>query len=153
LAVSGAASVTYYETLGWRGVLERTGGSPDPTHFRSVPGGAFPLYHVLADVGEMVGADVLSGCSADPLTLTGLALRRDGRTRLLLANLTAERQRVTVLGVTGSWRVRTLDERTISRAMRRPESFRTGPVVPHIVRNGRLELDLLPYGVARLDQA
>jgi hypothetical protein len=152
LAASRAASVTYYETLGWRGVLERAGGSPDPAHFRSVPGGAFPLYHVLADVGEMAGGEVLAGATADPLALAGLALRRDGRTRLLLANLTAERQRVTVLGLTGSWRVRSLDERTISQAMRRPESFRSGPVVPHIVRAGRLELDLLPYAVARLDQ-
>ena len=101
----------------------------------------------------MAGGEVLSGCSADPLTLTGLALRRDGQTRLLLANLTAERQRVRVLGLAGSWRVRTLDERTINRAMRRPESFRSSPVVPHIARSGRLEVELLPYGVARLDQA
>jgi len=134
-------------------VLEHASGSPDPARFRSVPGGAFPLYHVLADVGELAGADVLACCPADPLSLAGLALRRDGRTRVLLANLTAERQRVTVLGLDGNWRVRTLDERSVGRAMRRPESFRTGPIVPHVVRLGRLELELLPYAVARLDQA
>jgi hypothetical protein len=153
LAAARAASITYYETLGWRGVLERADGPPDPARFRSVPGGAFPLYHVLADVGEMAGGEVLTGCPADPLALAGLVLRRDGRTRVWLANLTAERQRVTVLGLDGSWRVRTLDERTIGRAMRRPESFRTGPIVPHVVRLGRLELELLPYAVARLEQA
>ena len=62
--------------LGWRGVLERASGPPDPAHFSSVPGGAFPLYHVLADVGEMAGGEVLSGCAADPLSLAGLAIRR-----------------------------------------------------------------------------
>src|SRR5207244_12399512 len=52
LAEAGADSVTYFETAGWRGVLERADGPPDPDRFSSRPGAAFPLYHVLADLGE-----------------------------------------------------------------------------------------------------
>ena len=38
LAEAGAAAVTYYETTGWRGVLERESGSPLPERFGSTPG-------------------------------------------------------------------------------------------------------------------
>ena len=55
LSESGASSVTYYETSGWRGVMETADGSPLPEKFRSLPGAVFPLYHVLADVGEFAG--------------------------------------------------------------------------------------------------
>ena len=40
LAESQVASVTYYETGGWRGVLEIEAGSPAPRQFRSIPGGS-----------------------------------------------------------------------------------------------------------------
>src|SRR5207244_12818066 len=48
LAEAGAASLTYFETVGWRGVVEADEGSPVPDRFRSLPGMAFPLFHVLA---------------------------------------------------------------------------------------------------------
>ena len=153
LAASRAASITYYETLGWKGVLERAEGSPDPERFPSVPGGAFPLYHVLADVGEVAGGQVVEGRSSDPLTVTGLVLRRGSQLRILLANLTSERHRLALLGPEGGWRSRALDERTIDRAVRRPESFRSGPTIPYLARGGRLELELLPYAVLCLDQS
>lgn len=51
LGLSGLASATYYETSGWRGVMERAGGSAVPEVFQSLAGAVFPLYHVLAAVG------------------------------------------------------------------------------------------------------
>ena len=42
LAEAGVASATYYETAGWRGVMEREDGSPDPELFPSEPGQPFP---------------------------------------------------------------------------------------------------------------
>ena len=45
LAQSGASSLTYYETTGWRGVMETERGCPIPEKFRSLPGTIFPLYH------------------------------------------------------------------------------------------------------------
>jgi hypothetical protein len=152
LAVSGVSSVTYYETLGWRGVLERALGAPNPERFPSLPGSAFPLYHVLADVGELAGAEVLSSASSDPLRLTGLVLRRGGQTRILLANLTPETLRVPLSGIEGEWLARRLDERTARRAMLTPERFRAEHGIRRVVRGGRLGIELHPYAVVRLDQ-
>lgn len=43
LAQVRAASVTYFETAGWRGVVEREAGSSLPSRFASAPGHVFPL--------------------------------------------------------------------------------------------------------------
>lgn len=56
LAESGIVRATYYETLGACGVMERDAGSPYPDAFPSFPGGVFPLYHVLADMGKSQAA-------------------------------------------------------------------------------------------------
>src|SRR5262249_316655 len=92
LAESGVESVTYYETTRCRGVMETEAGSPLPDQFRSIPGAVFPLYHVLADVGEFAGGHVLPSVSGEPLCFDGLALRQGGRTRLLLASFRPETQ-------------------------------------------------------------
>jgi hypothetical protein len=152
LAASGVSSITYFETLGWRGVLERADGPPDPSRFPSLPSGVYPLYHVLADVGELAGGEVLATRASDSLRLTGLAIRRGSQTRVLLANLTSERQRIPLDGLTGDWLARRIDEHTARHALAEPERFRAEYGTHRTVRNGRLEIELLPYAVARLDR-
>ena len=151
LSESGASSVTYYETTGWRGVMERAGGSPLPEKFRSLPGTVFPLYHVFADVGEFAGGEVLVSKSSDPLKVEGIVLRKNGKTRTLLANLTSDSQQVRVGNLTGTVRVRHLDETNAQYAIASPEAFRaeTGELVGDA--EGTLELNLLPYAIAQID--
>jgi len=150
---SGVYSVTYYETSGWRGVMEREAGSPLPDTFRSLPGAVFPLYHVLADLGEFAGGQVVPTRSSDPLCVDGLAVRRDGQTRIILANLSPEPQRVAVQNLSPQVRVRTLDETNAEVAMTSPEEFRARPGQRVQTTAGALELHLLPYALARIDAA
>ncbi len=151
LSESGASSVTYYETSGWRGVMETANGSPLPEKFRSLPGAVFPLYHVLADVGEFAGGEVLVSKSSDPLKVDGIALRKNGKTRILLTNLTPESQPVRVQNLTETVRVRHLNETNAQAAMVSPEAFReeTGELVEDA--ENTLELNLLPYAVVQID--
>jgi len=88
LAGAGAASLTYYETVGWRGLLEREDGSPAPDLFRSRPGEPFPVYDAFGALAGWRGAALLEVIASDPLRLAGLALRGPAGTRLVLANLT-----------------------------------------------------------------
>ncbi len=152
LSESGVSSLTYYETAGWRGVMERETGSPLPELFRSLPGAVFPLYHVLADVNELAGAEVLAATSSDPLSIVGLALRQGERTRLLVANLTAEERSVRIDGLARPARLKYLDETNAARAMTSPASFRAEPGDPVSSPGGAIELALRPYAVARLDR-
>jgi hypothetical protein len=152
LAESGVASISFYETIGWRGVMEAAAGSPLPGQFRSLPGAVFPLYHIFADVGDFAGGEVLPTQSSAPLRMNGLALRRDGRVRLLLANLSGEPQRVRLADLGEAVWVKALDETNAEQAMRSPEEFRLQPGTPHRARSGRLELTVRPYAVVRVDK-
>ena len=151
LTESGVASATYFETVGWRGVVESAEGSPAP--FPSLPGAVFPVYHLLADVGEWADAAVLPVATSNRLAVDGLALERERAKRILMANLTNDPQRVTVRhGGTSGW-LRTLDETNALAAMEEPELFRKhrGRRVP--CTGGISEFVLLPYAVVRLDVA
>jgi hypothetical protein len=151
LILAGADSLTYYEALGSLGVVERDAGSPLPELFPSVAGGVHPLYHPLADVLQF-GGEALPVASSAPLTADGLALRKDGRVRLLLANFTAQSQTLTVTGVSGAFTVRALDETTAHTALRSPEAFRAEPGLLHTAHADRLSITLLPYSTLCCDQ-
>jgi hypothetical protein len=151
LGESGIESVTYYETTGWRGVMETESGCPLPGQFPSRPGCVFPLYHVLADVGDFVGGEVLGTRASQPLVADAVAIRRDGASRCLVANFIGDRQTVEVHGLTGSVSVRVLDETCFSEAIESPEDYRQRKGAATSISDRRLTLDLLPYAVARID--
>ena len=75
LAEAGATSITYYETAGWQGVMEREAGSPAPARFRSIPGAVFPVYHVLRDLCGWWRGEGLHVSSDNPATGDGAGLR------------------------------------------------------------------------------
>jgi hypothetical protein len=151
LSEKGVYSATYYETTGWRGVMEREDGRPQPGVFRSLPGSVFPMYHVFADVGEFAGGTVVPAETGDALRVDGLAVEQGGRRRVILANLTPEAQRVCVQGLGSRVRARYMDERNVEEAMQSPERFREQGGEPVATSGGTLECDLLPYAVLRLD--
>lgn len=154
LAAAGATSCTYFETTGWRGVLERDAGCPLPERFPSRPGMTFPVYHVLADVLEAGPADVLPTEVAgnEPPALAALALRAGDRLLLLLANLGPEPQPVTVTGLAGGpVRGRAVDEHTAEPALLDPLAFRARSE-PLEARSGELHVELQPYAYLRADQ-
>jgi len=110
----------------------------------------YPLYHVLADVGELAaGGTVLLGGSSNPLRAVGLALRGGGLLRVLLANMTAATLETRVVGMPGGTaRVRHLDERSYAEATTDPERFRATQGAEQAVREGTLAVTLRPYCVA-----
>jgi hypothetical protein len=151
IAASRLYSATYYETTGWRGVMEQEGGSPIPETFRSLPGAVFPLYHILADAGEFAGGKALPTRASDPLRVEGLALQQGQRRRALLANLTAEPQMATVRGLGDAVWARLLDEGNVIQAMTAPEEFRAERGERLSCKEGELQIELPPYAIARLD--
>ena len=86
-AEAGFASLTLFELLGPRGVMDE--------------GQAFPVLHALADVAALKDAFVLPARSRRPERVQVLALRSPGHARVFLANVTAEPHPVRVDGLAG----------------------------------------------------
>jgi len=151
LCESEVYSLTYYETTGWRGVMETQYGSPIPEKFYSFKEAVFPLYHVFADVGEFADGEIISTSSSNPLKINGLAINKEGQIRIILANLVSEVQQLTVKNLGSSVNIRHLNESNIEEAMKSPEAFRVQNFKKHVTDNGSLKLELLPYAIVCID--
>ena len=134
LADSGAHSATFFETIGWKGIMDADDLSSRPKTFRSRPRALFPVYHFLHEIGEFKGGTVRGVHTSDNLSAVGLALKKQNRTRILVGNLTGRSQTVTLRGISGRpITVQILGAKTTRRV---PE----------------LTIDLPPYGIARIDR-
>jgi len=151
LAEAVAQSVTFYETTGWRGVMETGAGSPLPDIFHSLPGTTFPLYHVLACIGDFNGGKIIPMHSSHPLQAIGLLLRRDRSERIIVANFSHQRKEVKVECAAGQVSVCKLDEESVESAMRSPETYRSLPGTNLDVKAGILDLELQPFAIAIID--
>jgi D-apionolactonase len=135
-AEAGAESLTCFETAGWRGVIERTEGSPMPDLFPSQPGSVFPVYHLLAAIAEFEPDAILETLSAAPLEAEALVLNKGAKRRILVANLRPDARDIVVGPIHGKVRTRALGAQSWSDA---------GPT------SGDLRVSLAPYAVAVVD--
>ncbi len=143
-------SATYYETVGWRGVMESDAGSSLPARFYSIPGAVFPVYHVFADVTEF--NRVCPTYSTLPLEVVGLTLLdAQNRRRILVANLQPRVQELKIKTGSCSGRLRRLNASNAEDAMRAPEKFRAEAGEPVQAAGGKIEVRLEPYEIVRLD--
>lgn len=146
LSEAGVDAVTYYETVGLRGVLTGATSSPTPERHNQIR--AYPLFHILADVAAMAGREVLMVKSSRPLTVTGLAAQGPNGTTLLIANTTPTCLAVGLKGVQRRGVIRRLRATTAECAAVEPESFRN-----HVEAFEAGVVDLDPYETVRIDFA
>jgi hypothetical protein len=110
LAQAGVASLTYFETTGWRGLIEVEQGSTLPGKFPSQAGKPFPLYHLFAAIASYAGADVLPVSVSEELNVAAVSLRLGGKQCTIVGNLRDTTQRVAVEGMQGSVAMQTLGD-------------------------------------------
>jgi hypothetical protein len=153
LAEGGVASITYYETAGWRGVMETEAGSPLPSRFHSIAGAVFPTYHVFADVAGWKPAEVLRTESTDPLKVECLALMQPSGLRLVVANLSGGQVSVQLRldDLATRTDLRVMDEDTVEGFMMHPESRRRQEQRELIAQDGTVRFALKPYAIATVD--
>jgi len=147
LAQAGVASMTFYETCGWRGVLENRKASLWTSRFPSWPDSVFPVFHTLADIAGF--AEGLVVRSSRPTVVEALGIRRaSGLLRMLLANLSGSPQHVALKMPFEHCELVLLHHPNVVEAMRQPEAWRERP---RIVRALRERLEVPAYSLLRLD--
>ena len=149
LAQAGADSVTYHRTTGPGGVMGPRDASGPST-------AVYPVYHVLADIGELVGGQLSKTQSSDPLVADGICITRGETTDVLLANFTPRPISVHLPDLTGPALLRILDETNAPAAMGEPQKWRTWrqwqkrPGEQLDRSDGPITLELPPFAVARI---
>jgi D-apionolactonase len=107
LAQAGVDSLTYYETTGWRGVMEVAQGSSLPAKFPSQPGMPFPVYHLFAALAPFARGDLLPVTISEPLSIAAISVVAGEQQCTIIGNLRDTAQRVAVVGVHGPFSMQT----------------------------------------------
>jgi hypothetical protein len=139
LAQAGVAALTYFETTGWRGVMESESGSPLPDKFPSQPGMLFPLYHLFHALAPYAGGDVLPVEIDDPLSITAIAVARGGQRCTIVANLRDSAQHVAIHSHYGALALQTLGDEAGSIEFEQTQS--------------PLRVEVAPYALLSITQA
>jgi hypothetical protein len=148
LAAAGADSVTFYETTGWRGVMETEAGSRLPQKFPSHPGEVFPVFHVFAAVA---GFDEVTPVTTNSRWVALALFNSAGRRRLLLANLGNETLEIELAGCNTAARVFVLDETGLTTADRSSGAFLVQGQEVVAAPSGGMRVKLTGYAVAWAD--
>jgi hypothetical protein len=153
LAEGGAASVTYYETVGWRGVMTAQTGLPIAFGRQPESDFVYPLYHVFADLAGYKNAQVVRIESSSPLRADAIALMKPDRLRVMVANFSAGEVTIDLdlAGLASRTQFWRLDEGNVESAMRNPELYRQQGGSPLPVRRGVVHFGLQPFGLATID--
>lgn len=86
LSEAGAESLTYYETVGRRGLLMPENYANNEEHFSAGKNEVFPVYPIFKNILEFAGGNVLKSTSNKPLKFDGLVLNKGNSYRMFLAN-------------------------------------------------------------------
>ena len=139
LSEAGAFRATYYEMVGWKGIMERRSGSLLPSVFPSRPGELFPLYFLFAALGAVAGGEIHTVAVTDPAFLGALAVRKDSLLRLFVANYKPMERRVRIEGLSGVLEMHLLGSET-------------APVTRRSISDKGPELVIGPHEVVWIDQ-
>lgn len=150
LAEAGAGSATYYETVGWKGIMEADHIPPRGAAFPSNPGEVFAVYHVLRNLADFADGEIMALASSDPLSVVGTALTNGKETSLLVANLTNQEKSITISGLGERVNVLSFDSQNSKEANSDPESFHARLGTPW---SQKAPLVLAPHSIVRIQSA
>jgi len=97
LAEAGVASITYYETVGPRGIMASEHG-PRLAGFESTVLAPYPVHDVLARLARFVACDLVASASDRPREVQSLAVRLGSTISMLVANLSPEPRHCRIVG-------------------------------------------------------
>lgn len=150
---SQVESLTYFETVGWRGVMDTADAPTLPDKFPSMPNMVFPMYHVFMDIGELADAQIIASNTSDHLLADALVLKQNDKLIILLANLSPDSQVVQLNIPQGHYIMRRLNDENTIEAMTNPESYRAGNTQKFEITATASNLTLSSYEYVRLQQA
>jgi len=113
---NGVQSVTYYETVGERGIFQGEQDSQWPDDFKAIRGMIFPVFHVFRYLLGHKDLKLIKSKSSRPLVIECLALTDGKQARIMLMNFSGSPQTLQLECCSGLFRIRTLNAASFSDA-------------------------------------
>ncbi|MDF1548929.1 MAG: hypothetical protein P1P88_13980 [Bacteroidales bacterium] len=114
MAEAGAKSITYYETIGSRGIIQGKQVNPFPELFFSRPGRIFPMYYVFSFLLKK-NTRIIKSISSNQLEFDGIVLKRDGKIEILIANYTSKKIKIELENLSKECKILKLDENNFEK--------------------------------------
>jgi hypothetical protein len=144
LCEKGAESVTFYETVGERGVFQGEHDSQWPEHFAAVKGMIFPVYHVFRFLLGNKDFKLIKSKSSRPLIIDCLALSDGKQARIILVNFTRSVRALQLECCSGLFRIRTISAASYSEAAL---NFRWTGIESEKTIKSQSSFELEPYSI------
>jgi hypothetical protein len=143
-AYGGAEAIALGGAIGPFGLVHAPMPFPQPWFDRH--GGLYPAFHIVRGLASLTGASLIEVSVSAPRNLQALAVRREGgAVELWLANLTGEKQQVSLDPSMASASIAVLDDEGFVAATHSPEAM------DHVEKAmGGSEINLGPYAVGRV---
>ncbi|NMC37622.1 MAG: hypothetical protein GYA41_04795 [Bacteroidales bacterium] len=117
LCESGVKGITFYETVGERGIIQGDYESRWPDRFPAARGMIFPVFFILRYLAGLRHMKVIKSISSSPLDADCLALTDGTQIRLILVNFTRFVRKVLINGCSGTLKIRELNAESYSEAV------------------------------------
>jgi hypothetical protein len=117
LSEAGIEGVTFYETVGERGIIQGDFPSRWPDRFYSFEGMIFPVYFVFEFILKHKKSNVVASTSTHPLKVESVVISYGNQLKIILFNFTSVRQQVIIEGCTGLFTIRQLNVETFADAV------------------------------------
>jgi hypothetical protein len=117
LSEAGAEGVTYFETVGERGIIQGDLPSRWPENFKSVKGMIFPVFHLFQFILENKTFVVNASNSSDPLTVDILTLSNGIDVKMILMNFTGSIQSVRLKDICSEFSMKQLNAGNFAEAV------------------------------------
>jgi D-apionolactonase len=116
LSATGVKGITYFETVGERGIIQGDFPSRWPESFKSVKGMIFPVFHLFKFVFDNKAFEANASLSSDALTVDILTLSHGIDLKMILMNFTSGIQSVRLNDIYGEFSMKQLNARNFAEA-------------------------------------
>lgn len=150
LAESEAKSITYFETIGRRGIVQGEFPPELNDQFRADRKAIFPMYHVFTEILNFKPDKIKLVSSSKPLLVEAIMISKGEDKRMILANLTGNSQKVEVPWWKEKMHKKVLSDKNADAFIyhnRQPEF----EAINKQNRTGKLRMELPPYGIMTLE--
>jgi hypothetical protein len=109
LCEAGVKGITFYETVGERGIMQGSFDSRWPTEFKTLKGMIFPVYHLFTWLLEDKSFRIIRSNSSRPLEVECLAMSDGSRLKLAVSNFTSAEKTVLIEGLSADIKTKILN--------------------------------------------